>query len=470
MELEIPLVDKQFGLQNGNSNQEALFLAFLLGLTRAGYFCYDAKYKFPSPEMVYGELLPDPSPFVEVLSAGITSPLVIREGDAFYLKRIYEARQLVFREWKRLSKIFTCPVPVDGSLTEEQQSALDGALTSTPFILTGGPGTGKTYTASRILAAMPSLHAMRVAMAAPTGKAALHLEKNLRSKVDFNGEAMTLHRLCLKSEGMLPYDLYFIDEAAMIDLELMARFLPKVRTGARLILLGDANQLPPVECGSPFKELCEKSPYVSHLTFCQRAELKELVECGRELLKSGTFLASNAVELYPEGAFDLDALLCRFPQSAEVFSPGLLEAFNRFRLLSPLRKGPIGVDAINRQILQKLWKARSGPLFPVPIQITSNEPSLGLFNGETALLMTGHSPFETPKVDDKVYFADGRVLPALLLPHYELAYCITVHKSQGSEFDHVALLLGQDPLSKKRELLYTAATRAKKKLSVYNFD
>lgn len=467
---EIPAIDRAFGKTHGKTPSEQLFLSFLLGLTRCGYLSYNLNANLPDPQEVYGAL-PALEEFKSCLRQGAHSPLVVEEENCYYLKRIYEARASILHHWTRLT--FSCTTEADPSdfqqLTHEQRAALEMALSHSPFILTGGPGTGKTYTASCILKALlkSKPHQInRIAIAAPTGKAALHLETTLKKAVDLKAEAMTLHRLCNKSEGMLPYDLYLVDEASMIDLELMAKFLGKIRSGARLILLGDPDQLPPVECGSLFKELCGTASHVAKLTHCLRAELKELVDCAKALLTTGEFLPSEAVEVHTSDSLELEEMLPFFPKGAETFSPQLLSDFNRFRILSPMRKGSYGVEAVNRQILQKLWKSRGGSIFPVPILITANDPVLKLFNGETALLMTRHSPLEPPHIDDRIYFSDGRNIPALLLPHYELAYCITVHKSQGSEFDHVLLLLGDDPLSRKRELLYTAATRAKKKLTV----
>jgi exodeoxyribonuclease V alpha subunit len=482
---QIPFIDRAFGEAYGRSPSETLFLSYLFAATRSGYLSVEVDYDaiIPDPQDLYGPLSESASYGKQLIEGArsLDASLPVDQADGkFMIRRLFLAREIVLKEWKRLQDAIAYP-PIDEqklqlsalqSLTTEQKSAVEMACRSTPFILTGGPGTGKTFTAGKILQTLLSStppHSLRIVIAAPTGKAALHLEKTLKQITAEPIEAMTLHRLIQNKSSVLPYDLYLIDESSMIDLELMAKWLPKVKSSARVILLGDPHQLPPVECGSLFSELCLTHPHQVKLTKCLRAELSELVECAKELLQSSTFIPSAAVELHedvrnPESI--LERHLAAFPSSATGISPELFAAFDRFRILSPLRKGAIGIEKINRYFLSKLYSQHQEGLFPVPLMLTTNDPKQRLFNGETGILLTNHSPFEPLTPDDQVYFPDERVIPALLLPGFEYAYAMTVHKSQGSEFDHVLLLLGDDPLSKKRELLYTAATRARKKLSV----
>lgn len=484
---QIPFIDQSFGKAYGRNPSETLFLSYLFAATRAGYLSVkvDQDAIIPDPQELYGPLA-DRAAYGEQLIEAVQSldaSLPVDHADGkFMIRRLFLAREIVLKEWKRLNDAISYPqideqklqgqLKTLQALTPEQKCAVETACRTTPFILTGGPGTGKTFTAGKILQTLLAStlpHSLRIVIAAPTGKAALHLEKTLKEITSEPIEAMTLHRLIQNKSSVLPYDLYLIDESSMIDLELMAKWLPKVKSSARVILLGDPHQLPPVECGSLFSELCLTHPHQVKLTKCLRAELSELVECAKELLQSSTFLPSAAVELHKEMNNPetlLEKHLAAFPSSASRISSDLFASFDRFRILSPLRKGMIGIEKINRYFLSKLYSQCHEGLFPVPLMLTTNDPKLRLFNGETCILLTNHSPFDSMTPDDQVYFPDGRVIPALLLPGFEYAYAMTVHKSQGSEFDHVLLLLGDDPLSKKRELLYTAATRARKKLTV----
>lgn len=479
---EAAWIDKKFADQYGTTFSEKLLLAYLLAATRNGYLHVEIEHNLLNPplEELFGSLDHPEQVQDKLLRAAnqLSSSLpIVREENRFYLKRMAASRSSIWAEIDRLAKAsddLSRFIPtISTGVTDEQKLAVEKSLQFPFFILTGGPGTGKTFTAAQILNAYlssSSLSSPKIAIAAPTGKAALHLEKTLRETLKCTLEGVTLHRLARARENVLPYDFYLVDEASMIDLELMEKWLKKVKSGARVVLLGDPFQLPPVECGSLFSELCTSYPGIASLTKCLRAERSELVSCAQSLLKEGVFVPSAAVSLHNKTeSLDhfLESHLPAFPVDAELSIQELLEKFNAFRILSPLRKGPMGIDAVNRFLLKRLYAKKTGDLFPLPIMISANAPDLKLFNGESGLLLTHHAPTEPLTPTDRVYFPDGRSMPALLLPSFEHAYAITVHKSQGSEFDHVALLLGDDPLSRKRELLYTAATRAKKKLSVW---
>lgn len=478
----MPWVDKKFADQYGKTLSEKYLLAYLLAATRNGYVSVSIQEALLNPplEELFGELSDQHSLISSIYEASqgnLAALPVIRENDRLFLKRVAFSRENIWKEIERInqssSDLSDRHPHLAKVLTEEQKQAVFQSLHFPLFLLTGGPGTGKTFSASQILQAYLNCSDIanpKIALAAPTGKAALHLEKILSETLKRPFEGMTLHRLVRSKERVLPFDFYLVDEASMIDLELMESWLKKVKSGARVVLLGDPNQLPPVECGSLFSELCFNYPGKASLTKCLRAERADLVSCAQSLLKQGVFLPSEAVTLFKSsGSLDafLENHLSYFPTDSEIPIVELLEQFNRFRILSPLRRGPIGIDAVNRLVLKRLYSQKKGEGFPVPIMVSANAPDLKLFNGETGLLLTKHAPTDPLTPEDRVYFSDGRSLPALLLPGFEYAYAITVHKSQGSEFDHVALLLGDDPLSRKRELLYTAATRAKKKLTVW---
>ncbi len=476
-ECKFSAIDKAAAERYGRTFPEKCLFAYLMASARMGHLHVEISNDtvFPIPEELFGPLK-DLDRFLSFIRQGSQNLSeghpIAREGNRFALKRIAEARLEILNA---ISSIESQALPAcislseDRQMTEEQKRAVETALNSPFFILTGGPGTGKTFTAAKIVEAVirSSANSLKIALAAPTGKAALHLEKTLNASLGLSIQGATLHRLTYGKESALPYDLFLIDEASMIDLMLMRDFMKKVKRGARIILLGDPDQLPPVECGSLFPELCASHPSVVRLTRCLRAERHDLAACAQGLLQGLSFKESESVKIHFEiSSIDQFLNQFQFPEDAALAEEVLLKSFDTFRILTPLRRGPFGVEAINRFFLRRYAEKMNGELFPYPIMITANDSSLKLFNGEAGVLLTRHSPFEPLSIEDRALFSDGRSFPALLLPSFEYAFAITVHKSQGSEFDRVALILGKDPLSTKKQLLYTAATRAKKELIV----
>ena len=155
----------------------------------------------------------------------------------------------------------------------------------------------------------------------------------------------------------------------------------------------------------------------------------------------------------------------RFPFQLQGEDPeALLRKFQSFRILTPLRKGPWGSEQINQMLLQTFQKKGATVM---PILITANDYQQELFNGEMGVLVAQKKKQNAPfSAEDQAYFLNGRKIPALLLPRFEWGYAMTIHKSQGSEFDEVLLLLPKETKTSK-ELLYTAVTRARKKLTIF---
>lgn len=443
--------------------EEAIFLAFLIHASRTGYPCIKISASQITP-------LPNENLIPSILEGAkrVPSNLILRLEEQYYLPHQFSLQKTCFEEWERLTKAhslfpLTAPPEIEG-LTEEQAQAVKIGCQSLVFILTGGPGTGKTHTAGRLLKALQK-DSKQIAIAAPTGKAALTLEKSLENSFGCNLKAKTLHALLgVKADGSfperltaLPYDIILIDEASMINTEMMTRLLSSIKTGAQLFLMGDPHQLPPVEGTPIFPLLVEKHTAKVKLTKCLRAETKELVEFAESIRQGATLTSNSSVQFLADS---LETVLAQhlnfFPQ--KILSENeLLSAFQKFRILTPLKVGPSGSIAVNQWIRKRLYKEG---INAVPIMITANDYRLELFNGEVGILLTG---FNSPE-KEYVYFASGKKLPALLLPSYELAYAMTVHKSQGSEFDQVLLLLPNVPASKSIPLLYTAVTRARKKI------
>lgn len=411
-----------------------------------------------------------------------------------------------------------------GRLLPEQGEAIRSACEKCITIIAGGPGTGKTYTAGLLIKIfLESLteeqrRKCQIALAAPTGKAASNLQGSLIKAMGTESpllqvKAKTLHSLLgirggkppKDSSKTLSADLIVVDESSMIDVRLMSYLFAAVKPGARLILLGDGHQLPAVEAGSIFADLIKAAgeaglSIVTNLKKCLRAELKGIIDFA-ELVNDGDSI--QAAERLDDQSFHgvsrahlgkqkastneiQNALLDIASQHYKVANPSKMAPeeylihFNKFRILTPLRKGPFGFEELNRKLLKHMRDLSKGQQhFIAPIILVSNDHRLELFNGEVGALVrsnieeTGDASLNAgdyaifPSKDD----CQGlRKLPAMLLPKFEYAYCMSVHKSQGSEFGHVLLMLPPGSEVFGREVLYTGVTRAKQKLEIWAPD
>ncbi len=420
------------------------------------------------------------------------------------------------------------------------------------LVLTGGPGTGKTSTVTRaltLLAAALQHEAgpVRIALAAPTGKAAARLaqavagakaslantplppalEAGLAAIPD---EAVTLHRLL----GYQPYgnrfsrgvdaplaaDVVLVDEASMVDLRLMAQLFSALAPETRVILLGDKDQLASVETGQVLGDLTAGvgQPTLSSarcralealtgddLGPYEQATVPPLADCLCHLQRSYRFDPSGAVARFaaavnegrredawvalasgdealcysevPEAVLDeaREAYLTLWRQEAAgVEDEALLVQLGAFTLLTPTRQGPLGVSGLNAQVATALRAAGApvpaeGPFPGMPLMVLRNDPSLGVFNGDLGIVRGGEGGLVA--VFPSAGAAPKRV-PLDRLPAFEPAYACTIHKSQGSEFAEVSVVLpsglgdaGQQLLN--RALLYTAVTRAQKRVRLF---
>jgi exodeoxyribonuclease V alpha subunit len=389
-------------------------------------------------------------------------------------------------------------------LNAEQRKAVLESLQSSFSLIAGGPGTGKTFTAVELLRTfLDSLpedkkNRIQIKVAAPTGKAAAHLQKNINQLLSVFSEQIecgTLHSLLgigwngkAKSQRKaFVADLLLVDEASMIDAKLFKELLFKMRGGGRLILMGDPHQLPPVESGGFFADLIALAPDLelpcTLLKECLRTEKKELLEFAKAFIleEKTKILTSPFVHFFkPE---DPKSVLEQAWQKAkEFFDPEVscledpdlyLKKMDRFRILSCLRKGLLGVESLNAFLLKRFLEGlKEEDLLAVPILIQSNEHSLALMNGDTGVLIAKVSSLKAGYYtsEDTAYFPNkeeggaSRKLSALLLPSFELGYALSVHKSQGSEYDSVLVIAPSGSEAFGKEVLYTAVTRAKKEL------
>jgi exodeoxyribonuclease V alpha subunit len=359
---------------------------------------------------------------------------------------------------------------------------------------------------------------------APTGKAAATLASSINSAVStlpcgdeikaaIPTVAHTIHR-CLgvrvgaltgfrhHAANPLPVDLLLVDEASMVDLALMTRLLSAVPSGARVILLGDEHQLASVETGAVLGDICavglSKTPEASAAEANIGDCIARLTHSYRYDPGSGIGALARAIN----GGDVAGALeVLDSPEHPEVmrFDPGtrgasvaqlqrdvihgfggylkdhdpsqMLASFSNFRVLSPLRRGPGGVEELNRSIESMLRREKligsASTRYPGrPLLITTNDYAEGLFNGDVGIVLAGEDGVERVVLGSE----DGatRQIAYSRLPDHETAFAMTVHKSQGSEFEQVAIVLTDYAAERaSRELLYTAVTRARSKVSLY---
>ncbi len=506
--------------KNGSDSEEAfLFICYLSKASREGHLCVrmDGDEILPHPELLISV---DKKTIMEgfgklpvSLIGSIASTPLFRKGHCIYFQKnwLYES---AFEE--HLSRLLSGEPEIKlddglkntvlddlwkkGVLLQEQFDAIKMSLQNTLTIISGGPGTGKTYTAGLLIRtffdALPHevKSKMHIVLAAPTGKAASNLQKSIHKACgSIEGfpelQAQTLHSLLGRrsssSLSHLKADFLLIDESSMIDASIMSRLLSSVKSGARLIFLGDPHQLPPVESGALFADMnvllkdnrvelkqCLRSDLQGILEFASKVKEGDAASALNLLMHSKKDSGLRLLEL-PEDSisklkkFILQYAVKRFPSCvlSDLSSVELIDSFNRFRILSPMRRGSFGVEELNLMFLNH-FKSQlvSGQSFVAPIMLTNNDYRLQLFNGEVGVLVSPSQGEEYLLIQSS---GGVRKIPGILIPRYEYAYCLSVHKSQGSEFDEVLALFPEGSEVFGREVLYTAATRARKLLEVW---
>ncbi|WP_074012048.1 exodeoxyribonuclease V subunit alpha [Candidatus Sodalis sp. SoCistrobi] len=489
------------------------------------------------------------------------TPLVL-DNQRLYLQRMWRdegavaqffnrARPPMDGDEARIAAVLARYFPGDAAVIDWQKIAAAVAITHPVALISGGPGTGKTSTVAKLLAALLQLsdgRRLRMLMAAPTGKAAARLSESLglalqrlgldeEQKQRLPREAITLHRLLgaqPNSQRMryhrgnpLHVDILIIDEASMVDLPMMANVIAALPPQARVIFLGDRCQLSSVEAGAVLGDICQFAE--AGYSPARRAQLARLtgftLPAGGDgngygvadslcLLRksyrfdegSGIGRLANAINagdgkgalglLQAGTAADVDYTPLRAAADYQRLlddcvsgyrdylqrvrgqdaPAAILDSFNRFRLLCALREGPFGVAGLNDRIEQALSRAGLLSLGNVgrgyagrPVMIVRNAPSLGLYNGDIGILLREDE--QTLRVHFSLPNGGIRAVPLSRLPEHETAFAMTVHKSQGSEFQHTALVLPNQIVPVlTRELLYTAVTRARARLSLYATD
>lgn len=437
-----------------------------------------------------------------------------------------------------------------------QKVAAAVALTRRFAVISGGPGTGKTTTVAKLLAALVEQgnhtdHLPIIKLVAPTGKAAARLTESIGAAISqlpvapetiaaIPTDASTIHRLL----GAIPnraefrhhkanplhLDILVVDEASMVDLPMMHKLIDALPNQARLILLGDKDQLASVEAGAVLGDICSFIDQgFSAQQGQQLATLTGFDWLKRESTNSNAGLADSLCMLQKSYRFDarsgigqlakainagkpyqvekvwqagftdiarhdlskesyaamIDMMVANYSgylsllhvsdETATSLPKQVLKAFSKSRLLCAIREGDFGLTGLNQRIEADLRKKRLIPRFEEqwyigrPVMVTRNDHGLGLYNGDIGICMLDESEDEARL---RVYFElpDGSVKGVLpsRVPQHETAYAMTIHKSQGSEFDHTVMVLPNDfsPIL-TRELIYTGITRAKSQLDLF---
>ena len=577
---ELSLLDEQLarGLARmGGDAQSEVLLAVALAsrATRHGHVCLDlgrfVKPSLEGPDALAAAAWPLLATWLETLrgsrlvgGGSDTTPLVL-EGESLYLRRYFRyetrlARQLGERiehlesklDGKALRASLDRLFPRDGLAPGEldvQRLAALVAVARRFCIISGGPGTGKTTTVVKILAllaeqaVLAGKKKLHVTLVAPTGKAAARLREAIleqRAKLDVDESiralvpdaTSTIHRALRPIPGSLsrfrhdadnplPTDVLLVDEASMVDLALMARLVAALPPHARLILLGDRNQLASVEAGAILGDLCGppravgfSRAFATHVQALSGDEVPVTGEAGIEdcvvqlrvnnPYPVGWVIAARGLAINDGEGVGAAAVLAAghddvrwHPSPSGKGKDGLgdalracvvdgyraylrerdpracFDAFGRFRVLAAHRRGPLGVETLNALVADAL--AEEGLLRPVgpwyarrPLLVRENDYHVGLFNGDVGLVLP--DPDDGDAARAWFFTAEGAVrMPAPpRLPPHETVFATTVHKSQGSEFDEVAVVLPREASAiLTRELLYTAVTRARKRVVVF---
>jgi exodeoxyribonuclease V alpha subunit len=499
----------------------ALAVALVVRALRGGSVCVDLRSV--EAQVGVGDLpWPSADDWLATVRASplLGSPPVLRvyDDNLLYLDRYWREEQQVADDLLALLSTRAPAVAPDISRLfppgyEEQREAAEVALAQGLTVLTGGPGTGKTTTVARLLAlfaeqAEPAGKArLRIALAAPTGKAAARLQEAVQLEVDkldavdrqrVSGlRATTLHRLLGSRPdtssrfrhhrgNRLPHDVIVVDETSMVSLTMMARLLEAVRPETRLLIVGDPDQLASVEAGAVLADLVDglgarNDARVAALRTSHRfgesiGELASSIRAGDadrviDVLRAGGdhiewINTDDPTEhlrrvLVPHGL--------RLRQAAVLGdAAAALATLDEHRLLCAHRRGTYGIQHWNRQVERWLTEATGEPIWSSwyagrPLLVTTNDYGLGVYNGDTGVTVLDNGVLRAviAGADEPLEFATSR------LSDVETMHAMTIHKSQGSQAEDVTVLLPPaDSRLLTRELFYTAVTRAKRKVRV----
>lgn len=492
----------------------------------------------------------------------------------FWLHRTWQAE---FNLARTIQNILNQPIKplainIPDNLNAQQVQAVKVANENAFSIITGGPGTGKTYTVAQLVIALQQAQADNdseqalgegatirfstdsagLALSAPTGKAAQRMQESLQAALDSAEvemqlqEAKTIHRLLgigrdgrprYHADNPLGEDIIIVDEASMLGVELANYLVSAIKPGARLILLGDANQLAAVDAGAVLADLCRidvLQPIHAQLTESRRfhadsgigklateinkipADMQQVwqllkndealhfqsvnlqssdIKRGIDVEGNGTTTSNLQLEnslsnkktlsklskyytpyLKKINSLLLNSIAKSMPTEVSLTVAELMTEFNRFRILTAGHNGEWGDHNINDYLTRwhmselKLPLGKSPWFHGRPVMVLQNNYELGLFNGDIGICLQTQQKGEGSRLE--VFFENKTQGIAVNLLNDELiatAYAMTIHKSQGSEFDHVAITFdNRNSRLLSKELIYTAVTRAKQKVSIFS--
>lgn len=549
----VPLLPAEFarvvgGLVPNAGDVARLAAALAADATAAGHVCVDlaavagtkvldGAVEVPSLNALQSEL--ESSPLVA--KPGGFAPLVL-DGHRLYLHRYWHyetalARALLERgaegddnvDEPALKRVLDRFFPDEDVTPDMQKVAAAVAGVRRLAVLCGGPGTGKTATVARVLAVLSALAGdarLAIGLAAPTGKAAARLQAALAAQPEaasIAGQAVTLHRLLGLAAGgtpryhavnPLPLDVLVVDEASMIDLALAAKLVDALPPHAKLILLGDPDQLASVEAGAVLASIAGAAGAFSPAMGARLTRLTgQAVPTGEPasplsdsivlLERNYRFPASSGIGRLARAvrAGDADEAVAALDagdevtwQSAEAEALGdavfagyapYFEAVRadasaercfaelaRFRVLAAVRDGSFGVHALNRAVERRLAARDPAVLhqrwYPGrAVMVTRNDYALRLANGDVGVVIRDSAAPGGTSVAFEAPDGEIRRFSPARMPECETVYAMTVHKSQGSEFDAVILVLPPEPAPVlSRELVYTGITRARRRVAV----
>jgi exodeoxyribonuclease V alpha subunit len=484
---------------------------------------------------------------------GDSSPMVLvqdAQGDRLYLRRAWNAEQSI-REHILQSISLPIAEPADlkiqldtlfGTDTSMQRVACEVAAKNRITLITGGPGTGKTTTVVKLLALLiaTSQDTLKIHLAAPTGKAAARLTEsitnalaNMPSEIQSRipTQTQTLHRL-LRSNSrdtrvhQLATEVVVVDEASMVDLEMMACLLASVPPTARLILLGDKDQLASVEAGAVMSQLCtgellraqtvtlthshrfDAASGIGQWAQAVNADSQDNATAVQALWNAAPdWLSTLQTNTFEDGKSDSEltspmhkVTRLQLPNAHDVKlahalrhgwrhwlsllneyhadiseqtsaytdsqANDLLKAFSEFSVLCAVREGPFGVTQLNAHIEKALGFTSMAWYVGRPIMVTRNDYALELMNGDVGICLPG--PNGVLRVAFPGLSGGVRWIVPSRLDSVETVFAMTVHKSQGSEFKHVLLVVpAHDSPVLTRELVYTGLTRAREDLTIW---
>jgi exodeoxyribonuclease V alpha subunit len=386
----------------------------------------------------------------------------------------------------------------------EQKNAADKVIENRFSVITGGPGTGKTTTVAKIIAGILSVFPEeRIVLAAPTGKAAARMTEALREaikRMEGQGlaeapeifekmnslEGKTIHKLLnwmfgrpeKNREDPIYADLIIIDEASMVDITMFSSLLDAISDNTSLVLLGDKDQLASVDAGNVLCDICNAAEaglferqieakltkshrFEEHPSIGRLADAVNGQKDAKEIIRICTeepdldFMSKTTAEIVGKAAENYGFLSDKTLKPAEI-----LDKLNNFKILCPSKEDSFGVAKLNEAIERALGRNGSDDFYNGrPIMITKNDYSNNLMNGDCGVILGNRAYFKT---DSGV-----KSFPVSVLPPLETVYAMTIHKSQGSEYDSVLVVMPENNMPMlTKELLYTAITRAKERVAI----